>query len=109
MWQCECCNTIFDEPRKEKWSEAMPDSCSEWFYDELCPVCGESHFYRVVECPGCGEFMEHGRILCKSCAQNLLDRFNAFCDELTADEEDQLDAWLDGVSIKDRKELIKCH
>jgi hypothetical protein len=44
-----------------------------------------------------------GDILCKPCRERLKRKFIAFADELTAPEEEQLDEWLDGVSVTERK------
>lgn len=103
MYQCEICGTTFDAPAKKPWSEPMPDSCREFFVDDVCPICGQERFHKVAECPRCGQNMEAGRILCKPCAASLLHRFSAFADTLTAEEEEQLDTWLDGESITDRR------
>ena len=45
---------------------------------------------------------DRGR-LCRACRGDLLRRFTAFADTLTAEEEDQLDDWLDGDTITNRR------
>ena len=47
--------------------------------------------------------MASGSTLCGSCRKDLLRRFTAFADTLTAEEEAQLDDWLDGDTITNRR------
>ena len=47
MYQCEICGTTFDAPAKKPWSEPMPDSCREFFVDDVCPICGQERFHNA--------------------------------------------------------------
>lgn len=102
MFVCDICNVTFSEPIAVK--ETNGDGEHRW--EEIilcCPICMESHYSTIDECPVCDEWKMSGDILCKPCRERLKRKFIAFADELTAPEEEQLDEWLDGVSVTERK------
>ena len=103
MYFCDVCNTAFVQPLKRTVSNS--DGDHRWLEEERrCPVCGtEGHFHRVKACPRCDGWMRPGNILCRECRSSLRDRFTAFVGELTAEEADQLDAWLDGDTIQNHE------
>ena len=100
-YRCDHCNTFFDEPLSMDYTEQLGDFCRS-YTDYHCPVCFCDSFSEADYCPKCGEPKLKSDILCRGCRKHLLKRFTDFADELTAEEEDQLDAWLDGGSVKDR-------
>lgn len=99
---CETCGTVFDHPFIREYTDQTVD-CSARFRECLCPACFMPYIEEANSCPGCDGFKFRDEILCKTCRAGLLKRFAAFADELTAEEEEQLDEWLDGVSITERK------
>ena len=76
------------------------------YTEYFCPICGEESFSEADSCPKCGEAKLTTDTLCRDCRKDLLKRFTAFADELTEEEEDQLDSWLDGTSIKERSKFL---
>lgn len=98
---CDYCNTFFDEPHESVYTELLGDFHVKQT-DYFCPVCGSDSFSEADYCPKCDEPKLKVDTLCKDCRKDLLTRFKAFADELTEEEEDQLDDWLDGDSIKSR-------
>lgn len=104
MYLCEVCGTAFDRPLIQ--SERNGDGESSW--EErfaLCPICGSHDFQTAESCPmpNCNHFKKIHEILCSSCRKDLLRRFTDFADHLTAEEEQQLDDWLDGDTITNRR------
>ena len=100
---CENCGTVFDEPHRRKYTEALGEF-TYTYTEETCPACGEDLFEAVELCPRCGDrYKLCGEILCKECRTDLLRRVIDFADGLTAEEEAQLDEWLDGASIEERR------
>lgn len=102
MYICDICNEEFAEPIAVK--EMNGDGEHRW--EEIflcCPICMESHYSAVDSCPVCDGWKLSGDKLCKPCRTRLKERFIAFADELTAEEEEQFDDWLDGVSVTERK------
>lgn len=65
----------------------------------LCPVCGSPDFGAADTCP-CGNAKHREDILCRKCRKELLQKLNGFADFLSYEEEEQLDEWLDGESIR---------
>ena len=47
--------------------------------------------------------MYAGARLCDDCRKSLLDRLTEFADGLTAEEEQQVDDWMDGDTITNRR------
>lgn len=101
MYFCDICNTAFDTPilrlirntdGEHIWSEPQ----------HLCPICATAECFNPADLCQCGTWKPKGDILCSSCRASLRSRFTAFVGELTAEEEDQLDAWLDGDTITNR-------
>ena len=101
MYLCELCGVAFDQPVTRSYIDRSVD-CRATIYETLCPVCGEPYIEEADSCPGCDGFKFADERLCRKCRAGLLKKFRAFADELTAEEEEQLDDWLDGESIKDR-------
>ena len=102
MYVCEICDVTFSEPLAVK--EMNGDGENRWEEITLCcPVCMESRYSTIDRCPVCDEWKLSGDILCKPCRKNLKNKLAAFAYELTAEEEEQLDEWMDGVSITERK------
>ena len=101
MYLCTLFGTAFDEPfiRQEK---SVEDGFVRIDTSVLCPVCFHPYFTAADTC-SCGGWKPAGEYLCQDCRRDLLRRFTAFADSLTADEEAQLDDWLDGESITNRR------
>ena len=89
-------------------SKVICDVCGTTYPDtaSVCPICGCDSFSEADYCPKCDEPKLKADILCRCCRKNLLKRFTDFADKLTAEEEDQLDEWLDGTSIKERSKFL---
>ena len=102
MYKCEICGAEFAHPYIREYTDQTVD-CKAKFLELLCPECFTPDIDEANSCPGCDGFKFRGEILCKTCRADLLKRFTAFADELTAEEAQQLDDWLDGVSITERK------
>jgi tryptophanyl-tRNA synthetase len=98
---CGTCGAAFDEPLV-KYSDPRIDGHFTMCREELCPICGGYYFEPADECE-CGKPKAKGEFLCGECKKNLLDWVNAFADELTNDQESQIDAWMDGGSLTNRK------
>ena len=98
---CETCGTVFDEPHRFTLHEHINGIPFD-YNGEACPICGGGIFTKANDCPKCGGLKLSSEHLCRSCRADLARRFTAFADELTAEEETQLDEWLDGNSITDR-------
>ena len=102
MYICEICSTPFDEPLTRR-SQTIEDGRIMADVEVLCPICGSPHFQDADLCPKCREWKPRQDRLCHSCRADLLRRFAAFADSLTEEEEDQLDSWLDGDTITNRR------
>ena len=99
---CEICGTPFDRPiLRDRWIVVDGQAIHNGT-DACCPICGEGWLAEADECPKCGEMKPADDILCAACRKDLLRRFTDFADHLTAEEEQQLDAWLDGERVEDR-------
>lgn len=97
---CLICDTPFDPPARHKTVdvfEGWPSASTE----ELCPICASPIFAEADTCR-CGNAKLTTDVLCLPCRQELKRRFCAFADALTAEEEMQLDNWLDGDTIQNR-------
>lgn len=101
MYICEICTTAFDTPvllqtrntdGEHIWSEP----------ERICPICATAERFHPAERCQCGEWKSKEDTLCPACRTALLRRFSAFADQLTSDEEAQLDNWLDGDTIENR-------
>ena len=105
MYICDICDVVFAEPVAVK--EINGNGEHRW--EEIflcCPICMESHYSTVDECPVCDDWKMSGDRLCKPCRNRLKEKFIAFAGELTAPEEEQLDDWLDGVSVTERRKWM---
>lgn len=101
MYFCNICNTAFDTPILR----LIRNTDGEHIWNErshICPICATAGYFNPAEPCQCGQWKPKGDILCTACRTDLAQRFAAFADELTSDEEEQLDAWLDGDTIKNR-------
>ena len=101
---CDYCHAFFDEPKAVNYVDVLGDFFKRRYTEYFCPICGEDSFSEADYCPKCDKPKLRTENLCDDCRKDLLTRFNAFADELTEEEEDQLDEWLDGESIKSRRE-----
>ena len=95
-YYCYSCEQSFSEPRVIK-----SYLCKEY----TCPLCGETDITEAHFCETdiCTNLIPMDEKLCKACRCELLRKFNAFADALTAVEEEALDDMLDGECIADRK------
>ena len=101
-YQCDVCNTIFDEPRIQTRTERL----GEWFStsrEVLCPICATPYFSEIEHCK-CGGNRRVNEHMCRECRAELLTRVRTFFDEFTAEEEEQFDEWMDGDTVTNRKE-----
>lgn len=99
---CDHCGVAFDKPVVHTVTENLGEF-TRTYQEAACPKCGCESFSDADLCPKCDEPKMAEEVLCKRCRDELKARFTAFSDELTAEEEAQLDAWLDGQSVTDRK------
>lgn len=104
MCICEDCKISFDEPNRATHMETI-DGFVTKYVEETCPHCGSQYFVDADICQ-CGQEKRKDEILCESCRYKLKVKFMAFADELTADEENQMDEWLDGCSILERRKWV---
>ena len=102
MYLCENCGASFAHPFVREYTDQTVD-CKATFRECLCPNCFMPYIEEANSCPGCDGFKFRDEILCKKCRADLLKRFTAFADELTAEQEQQLDEWLDGDTIENRR------
>ena len=100
---CDYCDARFDEPEAVHYVEVNGDF-KRRYTEYFCPICREESFSEADSCPKCGEAKLTTDTLCRACRKDLLNRFTAFADSLTAEEEQQVDDWMDGDSIKSRRE-----
>ena len=100
---CDYCDARFDEPEAVNYVDVMGDF-KRLYTEYFCPICGVESFSEADSCPKCGEAKLTTDTLCRDCRKSLLNRLTKFADSLTAEEEDQLDDWMDGDSIKSRRE-----
>ena len=102
-YRCDYCGAYFDEPLKIPYRETVGEFTRE-YVDEVCPVCFcDNSLSHACDCPKCGEPMQEGARLCDDCRKSLLERLTEFADSLTAEEEQQLDDWMDGDTITNRR------
>ena len=98
MYYCELCGTFFDKPHIRTYQDPRAE-----FQEVVCPVCLEPHIEEAAFCPACDQPMPVGPVLCESCRMSLKRRVTEFFDTLTAEEEQQFDAWMEGSSITERR------
>lgn len=94
---CLTCHSKFNEPI------CRVDDSQEYgrTATRYCPYCGEGdYFVEADDCPKCGETKYADDRLCTNCRTRLRAKFRRFRDNLTPAEEEVLDDWLDGESIK---------
>ena len=101
---CEECGNPFRIPAQKRYKENLGEFIREYTID-TCPYCGCEEFTAADACQ-CGRAKYTGEILCVDCMVDLKNRFMAFADELTEDEEKQVDEWMDGSSITERRKWI---
>lgn len=100
---CDHCGTPFDTPLITQYSEILSDGIIRTYDEAHCPICGCYSFSAADLCPKCGEAKMKEEILCKRCRDELKASVTAFADTLTAEEEQQLDDWMDGDTITNRR------
>lgn len=98
---CDTCGTPFDMPLY-RTSRDVIDGHTMQTREAFCPVCGSPDFEAADTCP-CGNAKHKEDILCRKCRKELLQKFTDFADLLSYEEEEQLDEWLDGESIRNRR------
>ena len=94
MNMCDDCGFVFEEPKAiyEVHNE-LEDCPVETFYE--CPICG-GPFSEAVRCD-CGEWTKDLEFkLCGECKKLVVERFHAFKAGLTEEEQDYLNAYLEG-------------
>lgn len=101
MYLCEICGTAFDHPFEREYTDQSVD-CKAKFRECVCPACFMPYIEEANSCPGCDGFKFRDEILCKTCRADLLNRFKAFADKLKAEQEQQIDEWMDGDTIQNR-------
>ena len=104
MYHCQICDTYFDAPLVRDYRDPTVDTMAR-FREVVCPICGQPYIENTDSCPVCGKHMPAGQIICRTCRENLKHRLCAFADQLKAEEEEQLDEWLDGRSITERSDF----
>ena len=102
MYYCELCGTFFDKPHIRTYQDPTVDPRAE-FQEVVCPVCLEPHIEVAAFCPACDQPMPVGPGLWESCRMSLKRRVTEFFDTLTAEEEQQFDAWMEGSSITEMR------
>ena len=103
MFKCCTCLAVFEYPRIN--TEYVPTEHGYAPYKTIeCPHCGGS--FEEADLCRCGEYKFKDEKLCAHCREALLAKFVEFADGLTEEEEDQIDDWLDGRSIKERKMFV---
>ena len=89
MYRCDDCNTDFETPKLVK------DSESGDFH--VCPHCGKSDYYEIIECPECGktEYVEDMPLYCGMCRECFIEKYSdtiGFSYYLNLSEHDKRDA-----------------
>jgi hypothetical protein len=102
-YQCDICDAVFDKPTVVEKREYLGNDTHRIYSEEKCPICGGTHFTPVSRCESCRGWAQEGDVLCTSCKQARVIRIHDFFDTLSAEEEAQFDAWMDGNSITDRR------
>lgn len=103
MYLCETCGTAFDAPDLHRES-LREDGYVRTETLALCPICLQPYFTEADLCGVCRDrYKPRNAHLCHPCRDDLLRRFTDFADSLTAEEEQQLDHWLDGDSVTGRR------
>ena len=101
-YQCDHCGVFFDTPTAIHHGE-WDDGRIRMYSEHVCPICGCDSFQEATTCPQCQQPMPIEYPLCSVCRNSLKARIVAFADELTAEEEPQLDEWMDGDTITNRR------
>lgn len=102
---CDCCGTFFDVPLLRSFRESLGDFHRD-YTEALCPICCCDSFSSANSCPTCSSPKRTSDTLCNTCRAGLKQRFLAFADDLTPAESAQLDDWLDGDTIENRRNWI---
>lgn len=101
MYLCARCGAHFEHPFFDEYIDQTVD-CKAKFREPLCPYCSDPVIDEANSCPGCDGFKFRDEILCKDCRASLLEHVRAFADELTAEQEEQFNDWMDGDVIENR-------
>lgn len=98
---CKVCGVPFDEPLiRHVRIGCERDEFYKTEREFLCPVCGEDKIAPANYCT-CGKPKLYKANVCNECHGDLMKRFGAFLADLTAEQLDELDAAVDGVSLAD--------
>ena len=89
MYRCEYCNNDFETPKLIK------DRESGNFH--VCPRCGKTDYYEIIECPECGktEYVEDMPLYCGMCKDCFIEKYSdaiGFSYYLHLSEHDKRDA-----------------
>ena len=89
MYRCDDCNADFETPKLIK------DSESGDFH--VCPHCGKSDYYEIIECPECGktEYVADMPLYCGMCRECFIEKYSdtiGFSYYLHLSEHDKRDA-----------------
>lgn len=70
MYRCDDCNTDFETPKLVK------DSESGDFH--VCPHCGKSYYYEIIECSECGktEYIADMPLYCGMCRECFIEKYS---------------------------------
>ena len=99
MYRCNFCSAVFTE-YNILYEGVETDLGTEVYTTHICPVCGCDDYEEVEPCV-CGKAKSKDKVLCFDCRRFLKLKLANFAEFLTAEEEEQMDAWLDGNSIAD--------
>lgn len=102
MYLCNECLRCFFDPAVSR-ELVKTDLGDELYMSTQCPYCGGT--FEAAEHCSCGGVKYKGETLCVACRARLKEKFIKFADELTAEEEEQLDNWLDGNSVTERRKF----
>lgn len=102
MYRCEDCGAIFCAPMVHSFSENV-GGVRRVYTELVCPGCSDSTNYNEIDKCQCGTMKDKSHNLCEKCRISLRNRFIDFLNQLTTEEEEQIDEWLDGNSVRDRR------
>lgn len=102
-YRCNYCGVCFDTPVSVEYTDHIDEGISVNYRERRCPICGCESFEEVGTCEKCGGVAEKDHILCHTCKRDLKKRICDFMDTLTEAEERQLDDWLDGDFVTNRR------
>lgn len=115
MYRCDDCNNDFETPKLVKDSESG-DS-------HVCPHCGSSDYYEIIECPECGktEYILDMPLYCGMCRECFIEKYSdelgyRYFVHLTADEQKDalksiydIDGYLCNIAFRALTKDLKNH